>query len=157
MDQELKRTFTRRISQSNKTELVVVIFDIYFAHTECAVKQKAVGDRRGYKESLRLAVDVQNELIRALDMKYEISENLKAIYQYCKRLVYRALSEDNIDYLKESDRLMGKLRESFVEVAKTDNSAKMMQNTQNVYAGITYGNGTLNENYDYSASRGFFA
>ena len=157
MDQELKRTFTRRISQSNKSELVVIIYDIYFAHSECAKHQKTEGDYEGYKESLRLAIGAQDELIRALNMQYTISENLRIIYQYCKNLVYRTLAEGKMEYLEESDCLMAKLRNSFAQVAKQDHSERMMQNTQTVYAGMTYGNGILNENYDYSASRGFFA
>jgi hypothetical protein len=32
-----------------------------------------------------------------------------------------------------------------------------MQHTQQVYAGLTYGKGVLNESYEEEAMRGFFA
>ena len=38
-----------------------------------------------------------------------------------------------------------KLEEAYKEAAKTDNSPAIMGNTQQVYAGLTYGRGTLNE------------
>ena len=41
--------------------------------------------------------------------------------------------------------VMGKLKEAFIKVAKQDNSAPVMKNTQQVYAGLTYGKGSLNE------------
>ena len=41
--------------------------------------------------------------------------------------------------------VMGKLKEAFQEVAKQDYSAPVMKNTQQVYAGLTYGKGSLNE------------
>ena len=38
-----------------------------------------------------------------------------------------------------------KLEEAYKEAAKTDKSPAIMGNTQQVYAGLTYGRGTLNE------------
>ena len=35
--------------------------------------------------------------------------------------------------------------ESFEQVAKQDTSGAVMANTQQIYAGLTYGKGTLNE------------
>ena len=34
MDNELKQDFTRRLSQCNKGEMIVIIYDIYFAYTK---------------------------------------------------------------------------------------------------------------------------
>ena len=41
--------------------------------------------------------------------------------------------------------VMTKLKEAFEEVAKQDTSGPLMENTQQVYAGLTYGKGSLNE------------
>ena len=41
--------------------------------------------------------------------------------------------------------VMGKLKDAFIEVAKEDDSAPVMENTQQLYAGLTYGKGALNE------------
>lgn len=156
MNQELKQVFTRRLSQCNRAELVVIIYDIYFAHTKCAKEQYQVQDWNGYKFSLQKASESQSELIRALDMRIEMSGNLRIIYDYCRRLIYRAIAEQKLEYIDESDMLMEKLRKAFEEVAKQDASEPLMKNTQNVYAGYTYSKGTLNENYDLEANRGFF-
>ena len=50
---------------------------------------------------------------------------------------------------------MGKLCKAFEEVAKHDTSKSVVQNSQQVYAGLTYGKGTLNEVFmDNEAARG---
>ena len=45
----------------------------------------------------------------------------------------------------------------FTEAAKSDASAPLMQNVQKVYAGMTYGRSTLNENLMNDNNRGFLA
>ena len=47
----------------------------------------------------------------------------------------------------------------FKEVAKQDDSEAVMKNVQTIYAGLTYGRGTLNETIDSGAdaNRGFEA
>ena len=54
---------------------------------------------------------------------------------------------------------MQKLGKSFAEIAKQDKSAPIMQNSQKVYAGLTYGKNSLNEVFfdKNQASRGFKA
>ena len=52
---------------------------------------------------------------------------------------------------------MHRLYTSFLEVAKQDKSAPLMKNTQQVYAGMTYARGAVNEDYmDVDSHRGFF-
>ena len=54
---------------------------------------------------------------------------------------------------------MGGLHESFEKIAQEDTSETVMKNSQQVYAGLTYGKGTLNEVFmnPNEASRGFKA
>ena len=51
-------------------------------------------------------------------------------------------------------KLLGSLKESFEKLAAQDESGPAMSNTQSVYAGLTYGKGTLNESMS-SDNRGF--
>ena len=58
--------------------------------------------------------------------------------------------------LKDAVRLLSSLRESFEELSKQDTSGPAMSNTQSVYAGLTYGKGTLNESTSFSSdNRGY--
>ena len=53
---------------------------------------------------------------------------------------------------------MRRLYDGFVQAAAQDMSAPLMKNTQQVYAGYTYGRDDLVETFDKpDRSRGFFA
>ena len=55
-----------------------------------------------------------------------------------------------------AENLMKKLYTAFAEVMKEDTSAPLMRNTQQIYAGYTYGKNDLVETYqDFDTSRGF--
>ena len=53
--------------------------------------------------------------------------------------------ENRLDGVQEAEHIMHRLYTSFVEVAKQDKSAPLMKNTQQVYAGMTYARGAVNE------------
>ncbi len=157
MQKEQIQEFTRRISQSNRSGLTVVTYDILFVHltdAKEAIGKKCVED---YKQSLRMANKCLQELIETLDFSYELATELYRIYVYCKELLATAMYKASIAEIEESEALLQKLYKSFVEVAKTDDSAPLMQNAQTVYAGYTYGRNDVSENEVNGANnRGYF-
>lgn len=157
MDSSLKKDFTRRLSQCNQGEMIVIIYDIFFAYTNDAQKALTAGDREGLKAGIRGAQRTLDELIGALDFSYDLSKNLYALYVFCKNELARVLYENRSAGLEEAVKVMGRLQGAFIVAAKQDASAPLMRNTQQVYAGITYGRAVLNESYlDMDTQRGFF-
>ena len=47
--------------------------------------------------------------------------------------------------LDSCERVISSLKDSFEEVSKQDTSGPVIENGQQVYAGLTYGKGSLNE------------
>lgn len=157
MDNKKKQDFTRRLSQCNSGEMIVIIYDILFTYMEDAKRAFAEKRHDEVKTEIRRAQRVLDELIGSLDFSYNLSGNLYSLYVYCKNELSRAMYENKPDGLKEAEKILRRLYSSFVEVAKQDESAPLMQNTQQVYAGMTYTRGELNENYmDMDNQRGFF-
>lgn len=157
MDNQLKQDFTRRLSQCNRGEMIVIIYEILFAYMEDAQKAYAAGNRMEMKQAVRRAQRVLDELIGSLNFAYELSGNLYALYMFCKKELSRTMYENRLDGLGEADGILRRLYGSFVEVAKQDTGGPMMQNTQQVYAGMTYAKSALNENYmETDDQRGFF-
>lgn len=157
MTDEKRQEFTRRLSQCNSGGMIVIIYDILFAYMEDARLAYEAKERDELKSSIRKAQKTLDELINSLDFSYDVSGNLFSLYVYCKNELSRALYENRLDGLKEADQILQRLYASFVEVAKQDTSEPLMQNTQQVYAGMTYARGELNENYmDLDNHRGFF-
>lgn len=160
MKAESVKIFTRRITSANKSEIIVIIYDIIEENLALAKKALAEGDRKTYRNEIKQAISFVKELLVSLDMNYEVSKNLASLYIYVSRCLNFALVSGKKEEIEAAEKVIRKLGESFREVAKTDESKPVMENTQRVYAGITYGRGLdLDETLVAPAmeSRGFRA
>jgi flagellar protein fliS len=157
---ESVKIFTRRITSANKSEIIVIIYDIIEENLALAKKALAEGDRETYRNEIKQAISFVKELLVSLDMNYEVSKYLASLYIYVSRCLNFALVSGKKEEIEAAEKVIRKLGESFREVAKTDESEPVMENTQRVYAGITYGRGLdLDETLVAPAmeSRGFRA
>ena len=157
MDSTTKQEFTRRITTSNKSGLVVIMYEIYFTYIDEAKKSKKNDDHDGFKENIRHAGDVLVRLKDDLNFKYSLSSDLYRLYTFAQLQLSISMtrySEEELDIAKD---IIYPLWEAFSQVAKEDDSAPMMRNIQEVYAGMTYGRGTLTEDVMGNANRGFLA
>ena len=152
MQKEQIQEFTSKITMSNRTGLTVVTYEIlftYLADVKCALKEERYDD---YKQAIRQAQKCISELMVTLDFSYDLATELYRIYSYGKELLAKAMYKRSEAEIVECENLMRMLYTSFVEVAKTDKSAPLMKNTEQVYAGYTY----VNSSSDVNPSRGFF-
>ena len=116
----------------------------FFAYIEDAKEAYDNKEWENYKTALRNATKAVSELMSSLDFSYELAGELYRIYVFCR------------ETLAKAESLMNKLYTAFAEVMKEDTSAPLMRNTQQVYAGYTYGKNDLVETYqDLDTSRGF--
>ena len=160
MKAESIKIFTRRITSANKSEIIVIIYDIIEENLALAKKALAEGDRETYRNEIKQAISFVKELLVSLDMNYEVSKNLASLYIYVSRCLNFALVSGKKEEIEAAEKVLRKLGDSIREVAKTDESKPVMENTQRVYAGITYGRGLdLDETLVAPAmeSRGFRA
>lgn len=156
MKKEQIQEFTRRISQSNKGGLVIVMYDILFAYLTEAKEAYDKEQWDSYKKAVRHAQRTIDELISALNFSYDLASELYRIYVFCRDNLAKAVYKRDIEELLLSERLMKKLYTAFSEIMKQDKSAPLMSKTQQVYAGYTYGRDDLVETYEnYDTSRGF--
>lgn len=165
MTQEEIQSFTRRITESNPTELVVVLYDIYLirmrdAKASCE-KYKASSSDADLSEMNRQSKagdKVLDNLMADLDFTYEISNNLYSLYDYCKRknALFRVKLDSSL--IEETESIIKELRDAFEEIAKEDTRDSGLSNAQQVAAGYTYGRTSLNEiETNYDVNRGFKA
>ena len=156
MEDSLKKEFTRRLSQCNKGEMIVIMYDIVFAYMDEAKQAHKADSYEEYKLAVKKSQGAIDTLIGALDFKYSIAKDLHRLYVYAKNCLAKAIYQNRTDGIEEADKILKRLYTSFCEAAKSDASGPLMQNTQQVYAGMTYGRKSLNENYFEDNHRGFF-
>ncbi len=159
MTKELIQAYTARISQASKTELVVITYEIILSDIKEAEDTFRDGDHPQYARILKHAVLLVNELMRSLDYRFEISYNLLNLYVYVSKCLINAGYQKNTELLASAESVLQKLKAGFEGILQEDPSGPVMQNTQQLYAGLTYGKGVLNEVFidPKEHSRGFRA
>lgn len=157
MDKEKIREYTARIAQANKSELVNIVFELFAYSMDMAAYAFDSGDRDIAVKHLKKAQECVCELKRNLNFHYEISYNLASLYRYVHEQIIASITRRAPVNFDEINKVMNALQDAFIEVSKQDTSSAVMQNTQQVYAGLTYGRGKLNEVFmnGNEHSRGF--
>lgn len=167
MKKEDKQRFTFRITQANSTELVVILYEMLLCYLEDAA-DAVQSDKKDvscegaviqggdlFHEAVRKARGCLNELINSLDLKYEPAPTMMQLYLFCVRRL--ALSEARRDakLLDEIRRVIEPLHDAYQQIAAQNSAGPVMNNSQAVYAGLTYGRNTLTENMaDQGTNRG---
>ncbi len=158
MNKEDIRGYTNRVVQANKSELIVILYDIALQDLKEARNSLKTNESKSFQRSCDHSLRAVNELIVSLDLKYEISVCLYRLYRYVSEIVTKAKTTKEECLLAEAYTTMEKLRSAFAQVASQDKSEPMMANTEQVYAGLTYSKGNLNESLlEISSNRGFKA
>ena len=76
MKNELKQDFTRRLSQCNAGEMIVIIYDILFTYLDDVKEAHEEDSHEQMKVAIRRAQIVLDELIHRLNFAYQLSKNL---------------------------------------------------------------------------------
>jgi flagellar secretion chaperone FliS len=159
MTKDLIQSYATRVTQASKSELIVIMYEVILSDIDSAKTAFELNDIDTYTKDLKHAGRFLNELMGSLDYRYEISYELMSLYIYINKVIIKAIYKKDPEILQSAESVLLKLKVGFDGVSKVDNSGPVMQNTQQVYAGLTYGKGTLNEvTFDPNASnRGFKA
>lgn len=145
MKKDVQKIFARRVSQANRTELLVITYDMLIEEIDEAVSFLRMEDEVGFRREIKLAQRYLAELMRTLDFSYKVSGQLLALYEYVQRVLIRCDVTGTDEDIKSARRVISRLREAYAAIGVTDRSEPVMLNAQTVFAGLTYGKGTLNE------------
>lgn len=158
MTKECKQQFTLRISQANSTELVVILYEMLLCYLDESKAALNIGDEGEFKEAVRKSRGCLNELMLSLNMEYEISKQLLQLYIFCIKRLARAEYKKDGTMLEEICKVIKPLHNAYHEVAVQNTQGPVMNNSQRIYAGLTYGRDTLTEDMtDQSTNRGMYA
>lgn len=155
MTKERIQEYTLKITQSSKTELIVILYDLAIEYMDDSMKAFEDNNHDLFRENCKNALNVVKDLVGALDFQYELALPLFRIYEFVEKEISLAVIRNNTKGLVDSKRLLSSLKKSFESLSKQDASGPIMGNTQSVYAGLTYGRGVLNESIASDSNRGF--
>lgn len=156
MINEKKQEFTLRISQANSTGLITILYEMFLIYINDAKREHANGNRQEFRAYIKKAKGCIGELISSLNYSFEPASCLLELYNYINRELATASIQNDDGPLNNSIIIISALHESYMLLAAKDQSPPLMENTQSVYAGLTYGKGSLTENLQNPTSgRGY--
>ena len=151
MTKERKQVYTRRITEANRTQLITIVYELAMEYMDEAIESEKKSDLTAFADGLRHADACVDDLLKALDMKYDLSENLRELYLYVKQQLICASGKRDLESLKEARQIMENLHRAWKQIESKDSSPPEFKNKQTVYAGLTYGKGTLKESIEGDA------
>ena len=156
MTAEQKKEFTRKISQANTAEMIVILYDIALVYVNDAIRFMDEKDMANARVQADFAKKCIEEMIHNLHFEYELAKNLHKIYLSMKKSLREGIMDEKKEQLISVKTNLQKLREAYAQIVSQDDSAPVMSHTQTVVAGLTYGRHSLNENLsDVGSDRGF--
>ena len=155
MTKECKQQFTLRITQANSTELVVILYEMLLQYLQEGEEAHKARDEAAFREAVRRIRGCLSELMHSLNMKYEPAPSLRQLYLYCMRSLVICEIRRDAEGLGQIRGVIEPLRDAYAKIAGLNENGPVMNNSQTVYAGLTYGRNTLTENMaDQGTNRG---
>ena len=145
MTKEKKQAYSLRISQANQSELTVITFEMFIDYINDAINCHDINSDDEYKEYIDKSKAILSEIMAALNFENKVSFDLIKIYEYVYGALVKLHYNADKDLLVRIKGIMEKLLVAHEEVAKNDKRQGVMENSQQLYAGLTYGKGYLNE------------
>ncbi|MBQ9301763.1 flagellar protein FliS [Butyrivibrio sp.] len=156
MTQEKKQEFTLKITQANKTQMITILYEMIIDYLNDAMDEISVGQKSDGEKSLLKAQNCLDELIRSVNLHTDLGKMLHKIYIFSKKELIVSGANHSLHRIWRVKKNIKALHEAYRELEKNDNSEPMMNNTQKVYAGLTYGKHSLNEDVTaLSMNRGY--
>ena len=147
--------FSRKITNASKSQLVVIMYEVAIKYIDDGIQSLNNNEVDNYRLNLKRSKAVINELISVLDMTQKISVELRRLYVFMVGVLVKADIRMETEELLRVREMLKKLMEAFSVVSKSDESGPLMENTQAVYAGLTYSKDSLNENIYSATNRGY--
>ena len=149
--------YTARISNATPAQLCVITYEILLDRIDQALSLEP--SRQDYKTTLDKSRQALSTLAESLDMSNPVAVQLFPLYTYADKLLIEAYFSADKTKLHEARKIIQPLAEAFrvVECADVPENLKkpMLNLGQQIYAGLTYKDGKLDEFVDQDINRGF--
>lgn len=155
MTKEAKQEYTLRISNANRSQLVVIVYEMLLDYLDESKNAVTSNDEKQFHDSIRKAINCIRELSDSINYEAKTAGSILSLNVYCIRELSAADIHFDKDRVDGVIKIMKRLYEASKEASKTDDSSPVMNNSQSVYAGLTYGKESLVVNLNDTQNRGF--
>ncbi|MDO5155640.1 MAG: flagellar protein FliS [Eubacteriales bacterium] len=151
---EEMNTYKMRISQAGIAELTLIMLEMEMQWTQeaCDAYENNMLDE--FLDCVNKAQSTQIELMNVLNLENTVSVDVYSVFVYINKMLIQSEIKQEPQDLMRCVGMLRKFYDSLQKIAKTDTAGPVMEKSEKVYAGLTYGAGGLVENsvggHDYS-------
>ena len=133
MTREEIQDFTARVSQTNRSGLVVISYDMILSYIKHA-KEELPENPDAFIWNVKQAKGVLEELMNALDFNYpEVAGQLMSLYLFSQKQLNSSIFKRQDVNLASVERIIERLKVAFEEVEKQDTTGPVMTNASKLY------------------------
>ncbi|MDR1687903.1 MAG: flagellar protein FliS [Clostridiales bacterium] len=152
-----KEDYVAKISNATPVGLVIINFELLVESVELALGNTANGNTEEFEANVNKAKDFLMLLMKSLNFEYDISKQFLKAYIHINALLNKAFFSKKTEPLNEAASLLKTMLADWREILKIENAQPVMENSQKLFAGLTYKNGELEEYIPEEETRGFKA
>ena len=115
MEKEKLNAYAARVSQANRSELVVIMYEAFLDSVKEGDAQMKQGDMPACRREIERARGLLTELMGSLDFQYEISFYLRRLYIYSYHELCQGMALRDSERFAHATHVMERLLPSFRE------------------------------------------
>ncbi len=149
--------YVARIANATPLQLVVITYELVIKYIDDATEN--IENTKMFEFNLDKSRAFLDDLKNSLDMSYEVSANLLSLYNYISQQISYYRFNKKEDHAVEAKKILNDLLEGWKTIeSEESDKTPLMENAQQLYAGLTYDkSGKLSEYVETDAKRGFKA
>ncbi len=157
MEKLTTKDYVAKIASATPLQLVIITYELILKYLDDATE--CIDDEKKFEFNLNKSRAFLDDLRNSLDMSYNISRNLMVLYNYVSQQMSYYMFNKNPEYADEIKKVMTELLNGWNTIEKEEeDKTPIMENTQQLYAGLTYNrSGKLSEYVETDSKRGFKA
>lgn len=158
MTKEKIQDYTFRVTNANKTQMIVILYDIGITYLQDGVAAIEKGDFRDCRTEIGRVRNTLRELMNSVDTSIEIGHNLLKLYIFCSEELTKAYLDYDKGALYHVMSVFMKLREAYEKISHEDTTGPVMEHAETVYSGFTYDRKMMSKTVSNgSSNRGILA
>ena len=157
MSNEKKQEYTLKITQANKTQLIVILYEMALTYMAEAREAYEKNDRKEFRQAISRTRGCINELMTSLRFEYELAIRILELYMFVNKELARSEVRMSIEHVDNACKIINQLLTAYRELSLQDDSLPVMENAQIVYSGLTYDRKSVLDSLSHNTNRGFRA
>ena len=157
MSSEKKQEYTLKITQANKSQLVVILYEMALTYMAEAKEEFDKNNRKEFRQAIARTRGCINELMNSLCFEYELAIRILQLYIFVTKELARAEVRMSLEHIKNAENVIIELHRAYREVSLQDDSQPIMENAQIVYSGLTYDRKSALDSLCNNMNRGYSA